>query len=290
MVQKWCEKYILNVHWIINNSPNTSFCLGLDVRVPPTDQTPAQAPRGRGRPLRGQSPKMAAQFNVSSGTNFGSVTSTQTTVTQQVNSAVEGLLTINPAMFGSTVLQTTTATSVQGQMMTTQTSMAQNVVTTQATAMELFSSMQEGDSANTTVPNDVMSEEDRAVQQLLAQMPGPPGPAVQTVENPSSVIELNSAGNWELDGVEVSKEFADELSTVAAQYMQTTKSGDLDKVDLTQLQDANMGEILISAPNSPENAEMMVEDGVHDSVTLPFSRSIELGASPSMLSTSEANQ
>ena len=269
------------------------FCLGLDVRMPPNDQTPAQAPRGRGRPRRVPSSKMAAQFNVSSGTNFGTVTSSQTTATQQVNSAVEGLPTINPALFGSSVLQTTTATSVQGQMMTVQTGATQNTVTTQATAMQLFNSMQEGDiamSANTATPNDGMTEEDRAVQQILAAMPGPQGPAVQTVANPSSVIELNSAGNWQIDGMEVSKELADEISTVAAQYMQTMKSGDLEKVDLTQLQDANMGEILISAPNSPENAEMMVEDGVHDSVSLPFSTSIELGASPSMPSTSEANQ
>ncbi len=238
---------------------------GLDVRLPPNDQPmpTTKQKRGRGRPKR--TPQLAASFNMPS-----TMTTSQTTATESdVNSAIEGLLTINPEILNSMGLQATASTlASQAQV--------------EPYAMQLFDSMQEG--AMTEPSNDAtMSEEDKAVQQILSQMPGPPGPSVQAVQNPSSVIELNHAGNWQLDGVEITdQKFAEELSRYAAPYLENTTSGDLDKVNLTDLMDASMGgDILISEPNSPE---MMVEGGgVNDSVTLPFSNSIELGANPPRL-------
>ncbi|XP_072031955.1 nuclear factor NF-kappa-B p105 subunit-like [Amphiura filiformis] len=251
---------------------NSNKSDGLDVRLPPNDQ-PSRPTKGRRSQKR--APPIAASFNVSTATNFGNMTSSRAT-TADVNSAIAGLLTINPEILNSMGLQTTASTIAAAQPTAVPTSL-HNI----DSAMNLFSSMQEGAMAG---PSDGMSETDNAVQQILSQLPGPQGPSVEAVVNPSSVIELNSAGNWQIDGVEIAdSQFAEEISNYAAQYMQTTTSGDLERVDLTHLQDAQMGgDILISEPNSPE---MMVEGGVHDSVNIPFSNSIELGANPPMLNS-----
>lgn len=201
---------------------------------------------------------MAAQFNQAT-SGFANVTANSHTMasSQSSSTVAPGLFTVDADIFSNAATYT--------QM--TDVSMA--MPSAQPSAQQLFNSMQEGVSP---MNNELPSEAATAVEHLLAG--SFTGPSVETVTNPSSVIELNSAGQWQIDGVDIPAHLAEELSNVAAQYMQTTQSGDLDKFDLNQLQDDT--EILISDPNSP--AEMMVEEGINNSLSIPFSNSVELGA------------